>query len=255
MAIPLAVPIALSMASTIPQWMAARDQNRRANDLAANLVRPDFTIPESARRSLGSAEAQANMTRLPGQDAIEGRLDQTTANKIAMVERMSMGGPTAINAAGSAYGQQMDAENQLGVQAANMRLNNQQILRNELGQMAGWENQGWNWDKRIPFEQTATAIEALREGAMRNRNAAWKDIFGSAANLTMMGTKFANNGTGTGNQTGGSSWWDNLFGGKQGNPSFASSTSVGDSPYYNMNKFRIGNTPRPNIFDNNLIIA
>jgi hypothetical protein len=126
------------------------------------------------------------MTRLPGQSAIEGRLDQTTANKIAMIERMTTGGPSAINAAGSAYGQQMDAENQLGVQAANMRLNNQSILRDELGRMSQYENMKWAWDKKQPFEDTATAIEALREGGMRNKNAAFKDTLGSLANLSTM---------------------------------------------------------------------
>lgn len=187
MAIPLAAPIALSAMSTIPQWVSGVKQGRRADQLSENFVRPGFEIPESAIRALDSAEAQAMMTRLPGQDTIEGRLDQTTANKIAMIERMSMGGPTAINAAGSAYGQQMDAENALGIEAANMRLRNQDILRNQLGIMSGWENKGWEWDKAMPFQEKAAAIEALREGAMRNKNAAWKDTFGSAANLAMLG--------------------------------------------------------------------
>jgi len=243
---PIAIPLALTAISTIPQWVTGYKQGKRADQLSKDLVRPEFDIPDSAERALASAEAQARMTRLPGQDLIEGRLDQTTANKIAMIERMSMGGPTAINAAGSAYGQQMDAENELGVQAANMRLNNQAILRNELGAMAGYENQKWNWDRRMPFEQTAAAIEALREGSMRNKNAAWKDLFGSAANISMLA------GADTGTE--GGNWWEKLLKGG-GNPSFESTTSVTDSPYYDANKYQIGNTPRTNIFDSNLILT
>jgi hypothetical protein len=242
---PLAIPIALSAISTIPQWIAGYNQGNRADQLARNLVRPEFEIPESAKRALASAEAQSQMARLPGQDAIEGRLDQTTANKIAMIERMSMGGPTAINAAGSAYGQQMDAENQLGVEAANMRLRNQEILRNQLGQMSQWENQKWSWDKRLPFEQTAAAIEALREGSMRNKNAAWKDIFGSAANISLM--------AGMGGNEEGGNWLSKIFGGGNnsttpGTGSIDLSTGVSSIGLPATSQFKFS---RPNVLDSN----
>lgn len=253
MPIPLAVPIALSALSTIPQWMASSEQQKRADELARNLVRPEFEIPESAKRALSSAEAQAQMTRLPGQSAIEGRLDQTTANKIAMIERMSMGGPTAINAAGSAYGQQMDAENALGIEAANMRLRNQEILRNQLDKMGSWENQKWQYDKALPFEQKTAAIEALREGALRNKNAAWKDIFGSAANIALMGAF----GGGEGGE--GGDWLSMLFGGggKTGSTGAGGSTSTGMSTGFSLpatSQFDFMKPKRTHIFDNNFIV-
>lgn len=239
MALPLAVPLLLSAASTIPQWIAGYQQSKRADELASGLKRPEFDIPESQKKALASAEAQAGMTRLPGQSAIEGRLDQTTANKIAMIERMTTGGPSAINAAGSAYGQQMDAENQLGVQAANMRLNNQSILRDELGRMSQYENMKWAWDKKQPFEDTATAIEALREGGMRNKNAAFKDTLGSAANLATM--SWLRGGSDT------PDWLSKLLG--DGGAGSTPSASVTDSPYYNQDKFTISPYKPTNVFD------
>ena len=204
MAIPLAIPAAMMLASSVPQWYTAFQQGRRADQLAKNLVRPDFDIPESQKRALASAETQAGMTRLPGQDTIEGRLDQTTANKIATIERLAESPVTALNAASTAFGQQMDAENKLGIASAEMRLRNQDILRDQLGKMAQFENMAWNWDKRLPFEQTTTAIEALREGQIRNRNAAIKNMLGTGANLAMMGTD---------TDGGGVNWFGDLFGG------------------------------------------
>jgi len=185
MAIPLALPIALSAMSSIPNWMAAFNQNKQADQLRSELQRPDFEIPESANRALQSAETQAGMTRLPGQSAIEGRLDQATANQVDMVERMGIGGPTSINAASQAYGMQMGKENELGIAAASNWNQNQATLRDQLGRMSEWEFKKWNWDKRLPYENKADAIRALTEGAMRNADAGAKDLFGGAANIAL----------------------------------------------------------------------
>jgi hypothetical protein len=185
MAIPLALPIALSAMSSIPNWMAAFNQNKQAKQLKSELQRPDFEIPESANRALQSAQTQAGMTRLPGQSAIEGRLDQATANQVDMVERMGIGGPTSINAASQAYGMQMGKENELGIAAASNWNQNQAGLRDQLGRMSEWEFKKWNWDKRLPYENKADAIRALTEGAMRNADAGAKDLFGGAANIAL----------------------------------------------------------------------
>jgi hypothetical protein len=185
MAIPLAIPIALSAMSSIPNWMAAYNQNKQAKELKSELQRPDFEIPESASRALQSAETQAGMTRLPGQSAVEGRLDQATANQVDMVERMGIGGPTSINAASQAYGMQMGKENELGIAAASNWNQNQATLRDQLGRMSEWEFKKWNWDKRLPYENKADAIRALTEGAMRNADAGAKDLFGGAANIAL----------------------------------------------------------------------
>lgn len=186
MAAPLLYPalsLGLGAISSIPQWLTGESQEDRADQLSSTLVRPRMSVPESQTRALTSAEEQAKMTRIPGQSAIEGRLDQTTANKIAMLERLGGGGPTTINAASRAFGDQMDAENRLGIEGANMYLRNQDVLRNELGKTADYENQAWNWNERMPYEQKAIAIQALKEGAMKNKFAGWNNIFGSLSSF------------------------------------------------------------------------
>lgn len=204
------IGLGLGLISSIPQWLTGDRQQNRADDLSEGLQRPWMDIPESQMRALQSAEAQAALTRLPGQGAIEGQLDQTTANQIAMIERMGVGGPTSINAASRAYSMQQEKENQLGIAAAGMRLNNQQILRDELGDQAGWEQQQWNWNERMPYEGKVRAIEALREGALRNKNAAWKNIFGMGANI--FGGMDDNDG---------GEWWKSILG--------DNNTTVGDN--------------------------
>lgn len=211
MAVAPLIGLGLNLLSSVPQWLSGRDQEARADELAANNRRPTFAVPESQNRALASAEYQAGMTRLPGQSGIEGRLDQTTANKVAMLERLSPGGATTINSASRAYGQQMDAENDLGERASNMWLRNQDVLGNELDDQADYEMKAWDWNERQPYQDRSAAIEALREGGMRNKNAAWKNVFGAGsaffgnlmggnADMSWLDTLMNNNPVGGGGQ-------------------------------------------------------
>jgi hypothetical protein len=203
MPLPLAIPIALSIAQSIPNWMAGIKQNRTANQLASELKRPEFEIPESAQGALTSAKTQAGMTRLAGQSGIEGRLDQTTANQIDAIERMGPGGATSLNAASAAYGNQQTKENELGVQASQQWARNQDVLRSELDRMSEWEFKKWSWDKQMPYQNKAEAIAALREGSMRNFDNAAKDTFGGAANMLLADSLYGNKDL---------SWVDKMFG-------------------------------------------
>jgi len=203
MALPLIVPMALSMAQSIPNWMAGIKQDRTADKLASELERPDFEIPESQTQALQSAKNQAGMTRLPGQSGIEGRLDQTTANQIDAIERMGPGGATSLNAASAAYGNQQTKENELGVQASQQWARNQDILRSQLDRMSEWEFKKWAWDKQMPYQNKAEAIAALREGSMRNLDNAAKDTFGGAANMLLADSLYGNKDL---------SWVDKMFG-------------------------------------------
>ena len=204
MPLPLIVPIALSLAQSIPNWMAGIKQNRLANDLQSELKRPDFEIPESQTQALNSAKTQASMTRLPGQSGIEGRLDQTTANQLDSIERLGVGGTMGLNAASQAYGNQQAKENELGVAASQQWTRNQDILRSQLDRMSEWEFKKWALDKQMPYQNKAEAIAALREGSMRNIDNAAKDTFGGAANMLLADSLYGNKDL---------SWVDRMFGG------------------------------------------
>jgi hypothetical protein len=237
----LLLPIALNMAQSIPNWMAAIKQNRTADKLQSELHRPDFEIPNSANQALDSAKNQSQMTRLPGQSGIEGRLDQTTANQIDAIERLGPGGATSLNAASAAYGNQQSKENELGVAASEQWTRNQDVLRNQLDRMSEWEFKKWSWDKQMPYQNKAEAIAALREGSMRNFDNAAKDTFGGAANMLLADSLYGNKNL---------SWVDRMFGGSadktsQGGPAGASPATADVQP--DAAKFAALATDRPNI--------
>ena len=199
------IPLAATLASSAYDWWTSSQQKKKADEMQKNNIRPNLGIPESEQRSLASAENQAGMTRLPGQSAIEGRLDQTTADQVAMVERQGIGGPTSINAASTAYGNQQQKENELGIASANMQLNNQQILRDELDENAQWQQKAWDWNVGDPYMSKQTAIASLREAQLRNRNTAVKNLVGGLGNTAMMGM-MGNDGV----MGGGDGWFDSI---------------------------------------------
>ena len=214
------IPLVTTLASTAYDWWQQNKQGKRADELARNNVRPTLGIPESEQESLQSARNQAEMTRLPGQSATEGRLDQITADQVAMVERQGIGGPTSINAASRAYGMQQDKENELGIKAAEMNLRNQDILRNELDENAQWEQKAWDWNKGEPYLQKQQAISSLRGAQTANRNTAVKNLIGGLGNTALMGALGDDGGFG-----GGDGWFGS-----------ASKTSGGESNPYDFSK-------------------
>lgn len=196
-----AAGLAIGVGSSLYQGYQAYKQGERADELAAkNGARPMMPIAQGYTDALESAKAQAKLTRLPGQSAIEGRLDQTTANQISMLDRSSLGGADMINAAGRVYGNQQAKENELGVQAAGMRLHNQDILRNEEHNMGAQQNLQFDTNQLQPWKDNAAAIAALREGSMRNMNSALKNVFGSVG-LGVQGML-------TQKDSGNAAWWE-----------------------------------------------
>lgn len=181
----LAIGAISSAISSLPSWYQAWKQDQQANELAKNLHRPDFEIPESEKAALENAKAVASMTRLPGQSGIEGKLERTAADEVANVERMGTGGANDINAASRIYSGLQTKENELGISAANMFLGNQGVLRNQLNTDAEWQNKKWAWDKQMPYINTANSIAALRGASTQNFNNAWQDVFGGGANLAL----------------------------------------------------------------------
>jgi hypothetical protein len=181
------IPLITTLASSAYDWWRSNKQENRAEELERNNIRPRLDVPQSQQEALASAKAQAQMTRLPGQDAIEGRFDNVTGNKVATVERMGPGGATSINAASRAYSDQLDKESELGVTTANMRLNNQGILRDELRRNAEWEQKAWDWNTGQPYMQKQAAIAALKEASILNQNTAFKNLIGGLGYTAFMG--------------------------------------------------------------------
>lgn len=185
---PLLTPILFSDTTKIPELILGGSQLMKSARI--NPVRPEYEIPEAENRAIGLSKNLASETRLPGQSAIEGRLDESTANELATIERMGYGGASDINAASRAYGNQQDKETQLGVSAANMRLQNQRNYQQALDRYAMFQDKKWQLNKMDPYLRDAQAKAALYQAGMTNLTGGAKDIGGGISNLLLANTLY-----------------------------------------------------------------
>jgi hypothetical protein len=179
-------PMTMMMLASLPQTLLGGYQTIKG--YGTDNERPNFNIPQSAQNALASAERQAAERRMPGQSAIEGRLDSTTANTLQTIERTMDSPVSGINAASRAYGNQLDKETDLGVKSAEFALRNQDILRSQQGIMSEWENKKEEWDTRLPYMQKAAQLSALKEAGLTNLAGGLTDALTGAATMSLFDT-------------------------------------------------------------------
>lgn len=143
-------------------------------------IYPSWHLPEAAQKELDLARNLASNPRLPGESTIEGRLDQATTNSISTLQRNSDTPAGIINGASRAYSKQQEEESKLGISAAENYNRNQMLYSKALGDMAGWEAKGnewnrdkWNYDENLPYAQSQGRV-----------NAGIQNIVGGANNLS-----------------------------------------------------------------------
>lgn len=180
---PITTSLLVSAASNIPGMILGGSQLLKSNRM--NPERPEYEIPEAERQALELAKSMAAESRIPGQSAIEGRLDQTTANTLATIERMGYGGASDINAASRAYGNQLEKETELGVAGAQLKQQNERNLEQALSRMGTYEDKQWKLNEYDPFQQESAAKAALYEGGMQNLFGGLKDTTGGISNILL----------------------------------------------------------------------
>jgi hypothetical protein len=168
-------------------WQALR-ANRDIKKLRQN--RPIYETPESATQALGLSRQMA-YGEMPGRDYAEQRLGRATAAGVRQTGRMAGSSSAALGAVTDIYGRQLDAERELGYNAALYRAQMMQNYQGQLGQMANYEDQAFNINQWIPYQQRMNELQEQRMSGMQNM---WGGMNqGAQTNANMMGTMYQSN--------------------------------------------------------------
>lgn len=150
-------------------------QGYKANQLGKT-PRPTYEIPQAIQEATNSARYQAGMTQLPGQNLMEDRLGRNTSNALADLKEVS-NSPSQLGAnLAKVYGSQMNAENDLVIKAGQNWMNNQSLLRNQLGALGNAQNYQFDYNQNQPYQNNMAARSALKEGSFRNLSAGVGDL-------------------------------------------------------------------------------
>ncbi len=153
----------------------AAHQAHKANKLAKT-ERPNYEPPQAAKDALMNAKFMASQTELPGQTIMEEKLNQSTSGAISNLKDVSSSGAALGNNIANIYRSNVNGQNQIGLAAAQNYNNNQANYRNQLNNMAGYEQYQFDYNQNQPYQNNMAASSALREGAFRNLSAAGSDI-------------------------------------------------------------------------------
>lgn len=141
--------------------IAERIKAKKTLDKAQSFYEQNkYEIPEAAKSALSSAERQASTLRLPGEDITRSQIATSTAQGVGAAQQAATSSSDVLSALASLYGGQQTAEQNLALAGAQRYDQNQSILQNELGRMAGYEEQRWNYNVYQPYVQMLGQAEA-----------------------------------------------------------------------------------------------
>jgi hypothetical protein len=175
---------------------------------ALNPVRPTYQIPEEVRRMLESAQGMAQGD-MAGYGRAMGQIQGSTANQLAQARNYADSGTSMLQNLALAGEGQRSAMADLNMQNAQFKQSGANALQQALMQMAGFQDQAFQFNEAEPFAQMEADKRAFTEAANAQRmakNEAWSSVIDGAINTGLA--------IGTAGLGGGETLFGKLFGGK-----------------------------------------
>lgn len=171
---------ALSAAPSIYELIKAGEQRRQADELA-KIKNPVYNISEAYNTARTIARKNALLTRIPGYNAITGKIGASTANQIRSINETAGSGADAIAAGSAAVGQQQDALANLGIAGEQFWQQNQNTLMNAENFYGQQEEKKQQWDVLDPYLRAKQTEAALRNASNENTMGAIKGLTGAVS--------------------------------------------------------------------------
>lgn len=131
-----------------------RRKARKERDAAESFLEANkYQIPEGAMASLSTAERLAQSPTLPAEDLIRSRLAATTAGGVGALQGAATSASDVQAGLANLFGQQMMAEQDIGISAAQQFVENQRQLQRAQEMMAGYEDLEWQQNVLAPYQQ------------------------------------------------------------------------------------------------------
>jgi patatin-like phospholipase/acyl hydrolase len=178
-----------SIGGIVQQGLVAKRQKEEAAKL--NAERPEYEIPEAKKQELALHRKLASQSTLPGQAQMEDKLGAATATGIGAARSASGSASDIIAAASGMAGNQTRSLNDLTIAGAQMQRGAQNQYGRSLAEMGRYQDQEFNLNQMIPYENAVNKKESLIAARDANIAGVWKgagDLANtSAATLTQGG--------------------------------------------------------------------
>lgn len=183
---PLTTAALISSAPALIQGVTGALQLGKGKKQQRENERPLYEIPEEVLQSLNSARIGASSLEMAGQSNLEQAQDQILANTTDSITNTASSSPEALAALVKAGANRSDAQNQIGMAAAQDYMRRQQELRGELSRVAGYQDKAWELNELTPYQDKAASASALIGGGMENIFGGLNTIAGVASNSQLI---------------------------------------------------------------------
>lgn len=175
---PMTMMMLVNAGLSVAQGVQGFAQQKKANEELKNLSRPDYAIPEEAKRALGISQSIAS-DRNMGLEQAEAEIDATIGNQIANVNRQ--GGSLADRLTSIAMmTSDANAQKRAGrYQAEQQNIVNLQNYQQALGQMAQ-EQRAVQADQLNKYNQQVASLQGMAGAGQQNMAQGLTGLAGSA---------------------------------------------------------------------------
>ena len=181
----VASPMAGVLQAGIGIWDRIKG-NKKLEEAQSFWEKNKFQIPESAKSALGLAERQAQTFRLPGEDIARAEIGATTASGVGEAKDVATSSSDVLNVLSSLYGGEQQQQRDLAMTGAQRYDQNQAILAQELGRMAGWENERWTQNVAYPLNRMLGQAEAYQSRGAQGIGMGLNALTGAASDMMQL---------------------------------------------------------------------
>lgn len=140
------------------------ESKKKKRDAAAKAVqRPTYQIPQEIFQNQAMYEAQANSSRVPGQENIEKQIGQLQSQSLNASQKAAGSSADALAAVGQTQQNTLDQYGNLAQMGAQYQLQNKDKLAQARETTADYQQQAFDYNKNEPYQQAYAYNQKLQD--------------------------------------------------------------------------------------------
>lgn len=140
------------------------EEQKKKRDAAAKAVqRPTYQIPQQIFQNQAMYEAQANSSRVPGQENIEKQIGQLQSQSLNASQKAAGSSADALAAVGQTQQNTLNEYGNLAQMGAQYQLQNKDKLANARETTADYQQQAFDYNKNEPYQQAYAYNQKLQD--------------------------------------------------------------------------------------------
>ncbi len=189
---PLLIESVLQGGKSLYELGTGISQNNKANKLAENAVRPQYTIPQGEQDYMNNAKSMAGQNTYAGQQRDENNVFAGTSQALNSAAQGSASSADFLSTVAGINGNEQNAMGNIAQRGLAYQDQNKQHLNEALMSLAPYQDKQFQMNKYQPFIDQTNAARALKGAAQNNIS----NAFGNAAKTVSMVGDLGGNGSG-----------------------------------------------------------